>query len=238
MAPLSDEQRAVDLHVETLCPKVFEVPRGQVGRDAHGGDPLFAQHPRRQPRPLIVDVSLALLEDLRRSCLSPRAVDLERAHHQHIVAVLEPNVEAALDAKAGGVDEVGVLGSRRNQDRGTNRGSSRTNPARDGGVGALRVAPQAGGLDRLRHGLEKGVVAATARAAPGAALEVELLLDLVAARVRDLVTEIAKLGEIAPQGPFGDARAIGQLDGIQPRLGDDRGEHPQEAGEPLSPVHG
>src|SRR3989442_7693911 len=40
------------------------------------------------------------------------------------------------------------------------------------------------------------------RAGAGTAFQVQLLLDLVAARVRDLVSELSQLGQVAPQGPY------------------------------------
>src|SRR5712691_13326812 len=93
---------------------------------------------------------------------------------------------------------------------------------------------------RQRDGLQQLellVVGTLGRAGAGTAFQVQLLLDLVAARVRDLVSELSQLGQVAPQGPFGYAGALGELEGVEPRLGDDRGEDVEETREPAGAIH-
>src|SRR5229473_6421913 len=91
--------------------------------------------------------------------------------------------------------------------------------------------------DRVRDGLEQSVIATQPRCLSSAALEVELLLDLVAAGVGNLVAEIAQLGEIAPERAVGDSCLVSELERVQTRLGDDRGEHPEQPSQTLSPIH-
>jgi len=88
----------------------------------------------------------------------------------------------------------------------------------------------------MRHGLEQGVITARPHRLFPAAFEVELLLDLVTAGVRNLIAELAQLGKIAAEREHGDARLLRQLERVEARLGDDRGEHPQQPSETLSPI--
>ena len=88
----------------------------------------------------------------------------------------------------------------------------------------------------MGHGLEQGVVTARPCCLLAAALEVELLLDLVTTRVRNLVAEVAQLGEIAPERALGDACLLRQLERVEAGLGDDRGEHPEQPSQTLSPI--
>src|SRR5437879_9083515 len=69
------------------------------------------------------------------------------------------------------------------------------------------------------------------------ALEVQLLLDLVTAGVRDVVAEVTELGQVAPQGAFRDSGAVGKLARVQPGLRDDRGQDSQQSSQPLSAIH-
>src|SRR5439155_16656112 len=62
-------------------------------------------------------------------------------------------------------------------------------------------------------------------------------LDLVPAGVGDFVAQVAQLSEVAAQRPLRHARAFGELQGIQSRLGDDSGQDPQQPRQPLSAVH-
>src|ERR1700693_6510220 len=96
---------------------------------------------------------------------------------------------------------------------------------REGGRrGGIDLLGHAGGdtLGQLRaHELEVLLVDLAERAVPGATLEVQLLLHLIASRVGDLVTETAQLDEVAAQRAFGDTGTFGQLKRVEPRLGDD-----------------
>jgi hypothetical protein len=71
---------------------------------------------------------------------------------------------------------------------------------------------------------------------PSAPLEVQLLLDLIAAGVRDLVTETAQLDEVAAEGSLGDARTIGELEGVEAGLRDHHGKDAQKAGQTSSAI--
>jgi len=58
----------------------------------------------------------------------------------------------------------------------------------------------------LAQQLKVLLVDASERAAAGVALEIQLLLHLIAPCVCDLVTKLAKLHEVAAQGPLGTAQ--------------------------------
>ena len=74
--------------------------------------------------------------------------------------------------------------------------------------------------------LEVLLVDAAKRAVAGSPFQVQLLLHLIAPCVCDLITKLAKLHQVAPQGALGDAGAFGQLEGIEARLSDDDGKDP------------
>src|SRR5260370_1149503 len=70
-----------------------------------------------------------------------------------------------------------------------------------------------------------------------AAVEIQLLLDLRAGRVGGFVTELAKLVQVATEGPLGHPGAVGQLERVQARLGNDGSQDVEETGEPAGSVH-
>src|SRR5438552_2954576 len=65
-----------------------------------------------------MDVSLAVLDDVRHPGLRAGAVNLERAHDQDVFFVRVSDVEAGLHAEPGCVDEVGVIFAGRDEDYG------------------------------------------------------------------------------------------------------------------------
>jgi hypothetical protein len=65
------------------------------------------------------------------------------------------------------------------------------------------------------------LVDATEGTVAAATLQVQLLLHLIASGVRDLISEAAKLHEIATQCAFRDAGAFGELERVEPRFCDD-----------------
>jgi hypothetical protein len=81
------------------------------------------------------------------------------------------------------------------------------------------------------------LVHATKGTVAHAALEVQLLLHLIATCVRDLVTKATELHEVTAQSPLGYASTFGQLERVKPRLGDDDREYPQKASEPAGSIH-
>src|SRR3989442_11061954 len=98
-----------------------------------------------------MDVSLAVLDDVRHPGLRAGAVDLERAHDQDVFFVRVSDVEAGLHAEPGCVDEVGVIFAGRDEDQ---RRGSRTawlTPAGNEWLDVVGVAPQTGGFGRLRR---------------------------------------------------------------------------------------
>src|SRR2546425_8892535 len=106
-----------------------------------------------------MDVSLAVLDDVRHPGLRAGAVDLERAHNQDVFFVRVSDVEAGLHTEPGCVDEVGVIFAGRDEDQ---RRGSRTawlTPAGNEWLDVFGVAPQAGGFDRLRGSPQQRVVA-------------------------------------------------------------------------------
>src|SRR5439155_23992096 len=121
------------------------------------------------------------------------------------------DVQARLDAEAAGMHEVGVLVPAGQKDDGGMPRSARLAPPRRQRLRGLGVAPQAGGFAWVRDRLEEGIVAAAARPAAGAAVEVEPFLDLVPAGVGDFVAQVAQLSEVAAQRPLRHARAFGEL---------------------------
>src|SRR5439155_11451828 len=138
-------------------------------------------------------VCVAVLDYRGGARLSSGAIDLQRAGHEDVVLFAEPDVERVLDAESCRVDEVGVLVAARDEnERRFSRPTRLGSPGR-GRVGAVGVAPQAGGLHRLGHRLEQSIVAAPARPLSPASFKVELFLDLVSAGVGDLVPEISEL---------------------------------------------
>src|SRR3989442_4516524 len=87
-----------------------------------------------------MDVSLAVLDDVRHPGLRAGAVDLERAHDQDVFFVRVSDVEAGLHAEPGCVDEVGVIFAGRDEDQ---RRGSRTawlTPAGDEWLERVRFA--------------------------------------------------------------------------------------------------
>src|SRR5437588_30637 len=141
-----------------------------------------------------------VLADVRHPGLDTRAVDLERADYEDVVLFSVADVEAHLDAEACRVDEVGVVLAGRDQDDWRRSGPSRLRSPRSRWLAGLGIAPEARRLDGLRHGLQQSILAAASGPSAAAAFEVELFLDLVAARVRDLIAEVAELGQVAAEG--------------------------------------
>src|SRR5712691_4074926 len=106
------------------------------------------------------------------------------------------------------------------------------------------VATLAGVVSRQRPAASTACATAWSRASSPRSLGVFLprpsrlsFLDLVAAGVGNLVAEIAQLGEIAPERAVGDSCLLRQLERVETRLGDDRGEHPEQPSQTLSSVH-
>src|SRR5207245_9178048 len=98
------------------------------------------------------------------------------------------------------------------------------------------VAAYGGGLDRRRDSLQQRVVGAASRPPFAAAFQVQLFLDFVPARVSHLVAEVSQLGQVAAECAVGDAGAVSELEGIEARLGDDRGQNSQQPSQPLRSV--
>src|SRR2546428_8638873 len=167
-------------------------------------------------------VRLPVLDDAGRPALHPRSVDLERADHEHVVLFPVSDVEARLYAEPSRVDEVGIALTCRDQDDRRLTPAAWSATPRGGCLLALRVAPEAGGFDRFRDRLEQGVVAPSTDAF-GAAVQVQPLLDLIPARVGNLVAQVSQLGQVAAEGSFRHPPALSELEGGQPRLGDDPG---------------
>src|SRR5438094_673931 len=166
---------------------------------------LLAQHARGELGPCFADVDLTVLDDRLRPRARARVVDLERADHEDVVAILVADVEPALEPDAGGKAKVGVVAA--GGDEHDRRGADALclRPSRRLRDLAAGVAPEASGLHRLGDRLEQRVVPLRARPPLPTALEVQPLLDLVAARVSDLVAQFAKLREVAAQRARGDA---------------------------------
>src|SRR2546430_6281666 len=156
-----------------------------------------------------------VLADVRHPGLRTRAVDLERADYEDVVPFSVAKVRARLDAEAGRVDEVGVVLAGRDQDDWRRSGPSRLRSPRSRWLAGLGIEPEARLLDGLRYGLQQRIVAAASGPSAAAAFEVELFLDLVSARVRDLIAEVAELGEVAAEGALRDPGAVGQLERIE-----------------------
>src|SRR4029077_12798399 len=113
-------------------------------------------------------------------------------------AIRVPDVEAGLDRETSGVNEVGVGLTRGDQnDRFGLPTLRRLRPgARSLGTSSSAASSEPGAADCLRDRLEQLqllFICALRRPRGGAALEVQLLLDLVAARVCDLVAQLAEL---------------------------------------------
>ena len=174
-----------------------------------------------------MNVRLPVLQHLFGFALRPGAVDLERTGDQNVVAICIPDVEASLDRKPRGVDEVGVGLTRRDQDDRHGLRRLRPGPAGFRTIASSSVTAQPGTANRLRHRLEELqllLVGALGRTRLGAALQVQLLLDLIAARIRDLIAELAKLTQITPELPLGDTGTLSELQRVQAWLGNDRGK--------------
>src|SRR2546428_12797016 len=107
-----------------------------------------------------MDVSLAVLDDVRRPGLRAGAVDLERAHDQDVLFVRVSDVEAGLHAEPGCVDEVGVIFPGRDEDDRCRTRTAWLTPAWSKRLDVFGVAPQAGGFDPPRGSLQQRVLAA------------------------------------------------------------------------------
>jgi len=160
-------------------------------------------------------------------CLGAGAIDFERADHEHVIVLGEAYVQAGLEREAGGVDEVGVsiAGGMRTMGCGFGRFASPASPlgrAYGGATPTQWEAEPASPTPRLPRPRRPPAAAPAAgrrlawAGEPGAAFQVQLLLDLVPAGVRDLVSQLSQLREVAPEGPFGHASALGKLEGVEP----------------------
>src|SRR6266702_6954527 len=212
----------------------------QTRGDARGVDVSLAQHCGRKPGPCWLDIGVAVLQHLSGFALRASALDLQRAGDQDVVAIRISDVQAGLDGESSDVDEVGVRLPRGDQDDWLRLRRLCLGAARPCAGARGAVPTQACAADGLCHGLEELellLIGALGRACRGAALQVQLLLDLVAARIRDLVTELPQLPQIAPKLPLGDARTIRELKRVEAGLGNDRSEDVEKPGEPLGAIH-
>src|SRR5216684_1793220 len=247
---LAEKQLTIDTGRNPLGAQVLQVRGREPGRHPGLVHAFLAQHLGGQTRPRFVGIHFAVLDHIGHLALGAGAIDFERADHEHVIVLGEADVQAGLDREAGGIDEVGITIAGGDEDDGLGARGCRTSARplwaaptagptspRSGEARARFAEPRAphGQRDRLQQ-LELLVVSPLGRASPGAALQVQLLLDLVPAGVSDLVSELSQLREVTPEGPFGYTSALGELEGVEPRLGDDRGEDVEKTGEPAGAI--
>src|SRR5207237_3940801 len=127
------------------------------------------------------------------------SVDLQGAHDEDVVVICEADVEPGLHAEAGRVYEIGVIFACQDQDDRRGSGAAGLTPPWSDRLDVLGVTPQTGGFDSLCHSLQQRIVAATSRPPTGAALQVELFLDLVAAGIGDLMAEVPQLHQVTAE---------------------------------------